>query len=54
MGLFFVGGLGVLLVLAVDVLFPAGLGWHRRRWLAAALAIPVPYLVTVLALAVFD
>ncbi|MFE4664057.1 hypothetical protein ACFRI7_08895 [Streptomyces sp. NPDC056716] len=53
-GLLFVGGLGLLLVLAVDVFFPAGLGWHRRRWLTAALAIPVPYLLTVLALAVFD
>lgn len=51
---FFIGGLGLLLVLAVDVLFPASTGRPWRHWLSAALALPVPYLLTVIAFAVFN
>ncbi|MEU7659482.1 hypothetical protein [Streptomyces lincolnensis] len=54
LGLLVLGGLGLLLVLAVDVLFPAATGRPWRRWLAASLAIPVPYLLAVLTFAIFD
>ncbi|MDV5146374.1 hypothetical protein R1T08_19760 [Streptomyces sp. SBC-4] len=50
----FIGGLGLLLVLAVDVLLPASTGRRRRHWLTASLALPVPYLLTVIALAIFN
>ncbi|WP_405937487.1 hypothetical protein OG338_12965 [Streptomyces sp. NBC_00726] len=49
-----IGGLGLLLVLAVDVLFPAGTGRPRRRWLAASAALPVPYLLASIAFAIFN
>ncbi|MFJ3939346.1 hypothetical protein ACIPYR_17935 [Streptomyces parvus] len=49
-----IGGLGLLLVLAVDVLFPASTGRRLRHWLTAALALPVPYLLTVIAFAIFN
>jgi hypothetical protein len=53
LGLFVLGGLGLVLVLVVDVLFPAATGRRWRRWLAAALVIPVPYLLTVITFAIF-
>ncbi|MCD7445284.1 hypothetical protein K4B79_44780 [Streptomyces lincolnensis] len=53
-GLLVVGGLGLLLLLAVDVLFPAATGRPWRRWLAASLAVPVPYLLAVITFAIFD
>ncbi|MEU6144262.1 hypothetical protein ABZ848_28425 [Streptomyces sp. NPDC047081] len=54
MSLFVFGGLGLLLVFTVDVLFPAATGRRWRRWLAAALVIPLPYLFTVITFAIFD
>ncbi|WP_157882522.1 hypothetical protein [Streptomyces silvensis] len=52
MSVLVVGGLGLLLVLAVDVLFPASTGRRRRHWLTASLALPVPYVLAVIALAI--
>lgn len=43
-----VGGLGLLVVLLVDVLLPANRGRRWRRWTAASLVIPVPYLLAVI------
>ncbi|MEU5234591.1 hypothetical protein AB0G82_35885 [Streptomyces anulatus] len=45
------GGLGLLLVVAVDVLFPAAYGRRIRPWLLGMLVIPVPYLIAIAALA---
>lgn len=49
-----IGGLGLLLVLAIDVLFPTSTGRPWRRWLAASIALPVPYLLTAIAFAIFN
>ncbi|KIF68348.1 hypothetical protein HY68_06430 [Streptomyces sp. AcH 505] len=48
-GVVLVGGLGLLVVLLVDVLLPANRGRRWRQWTAAALVIPVPYLLAVIA-----
>ncbi|MET9252313.1 hypothetical protein ACGFZL_31295 [Streptomyces sp. NPDC048182] len=53
-GLLVVGGLGLLLVLLVDVAFPAATGRPWRRWLAASLVIPLPYLLAVIVYAILD
>ncbi|MFE7811034.1 hypothetical protein ACFU5P_03430 [Streptomyces sp. NPDC057433] len=53
-GLLVVGGLGLLLVVLVDVLFPAATGRPWRRWLAASLVIPLPYLLAVITFAILD
>lgn len=45
------GGLGLLLVVTLDVLFPAAYGRRIRPWLLGMLVIPVPYLTAVAALA---
>ncbi|WP_157866834.1 MULTISPECIES: hypothetical protein [Streptomyces] len=50
-GVVIFGGLGVLLVVAVDVLFPAAYGRRVRPWLLGMLVIPVPYLIAIAALA---
>ncbi|MGY0021195.1 hypothetical protein [Streptomyces sp. cg35] len=46
------GGLVLLLVVTVDVLFPVAYGRRVRAWLCAALLVPVPYLVTITVCAV--
>ncbi|MFD4030787.1 hypothetical protein ACFWVP_09700 [Streptomyces sp. NPDC058637] len=50
-GVIVVGGLGLLLVVAVDVLLPAAYGRRIRPWLLGMLVIPVPYLIAVATLA---
>jgi hypothetical protein len=44
------GGLGLLLVAILDVLFPAAYGRRIRPWLLGILIIPVPYLTAIAAL----
>ncbi|MFI5628859.1 hypothetical protein ACIA8E_05650 [Streptomyces sp. NPDC051664] len=48
------GGLGLLSVLAVDVLFPLATGKRLRQWLSASLVIPVPCLLAITAFVVFN
>lgn len=50
-GVVIFGGLGLLMVVAVDVLFPAAYGRRIRPWLLGMLVIPVPYLIAIAALA---
>ncbi|MCX5397089.1 hypothetical protein [Streptomyces sp. NBC_00102] len=45
MGIVVFGGLGLLLIIAVDVLFPAVVGRRQRQWATAVLAVPLPYLL---------
>ncbi|WP_162600174.1 hypothetical protein [Streptomyces sp. CS131] len=47
-----IGGLVLLLILLVDVLFPASTGRRLRTWLTASFLLPVPYLFTVIAFAI--
>ncbi|MEV0023210.1 hypothetical protein AB0H45_13465 [Streptomyces atroolivaceus] len=49
-----IGGLGLLVILAVDVLLPASTGRRVRTWLTASFLLPVPYLFTVIAFAIFN
>ncbi|GAB3949354.1 hypothetical protein GCM10028832_01440 [Streptomyces sparsus] len=50
-GVVIFGGLGLLLIVAVDVLFPAAYGRRIRPWLLGMLVIPAPYLTGIAALA---
>lgn len=51
MGVVVFGALGLLLVVTLDVLFPAASGRRIRPWLLGMLVIPVPYLTTITTLA---
>jgi hypothetical protein len=51
-GVVIFGGLGLLLVILLDVLLPAARGRRLRPWLLAMLLIPIPYLGTVAGLSV--
>ncbi|MFE3518907.1 hypothetical protein [Streptomyces sp. NPDC059166] len=50
-GVVVLGGLGLLLVVAIDVVFPAAYGHRIRPWLLGMLVIPVPYLIAITSLA---
>lgn len=52
LGVLVLGGLGLLLVLTLDVLVPMARGRRVRPWLLGALLIPLPYLCAIAVLAV--
>lgn len=51
LGLVAFGGLGLLLLITVDVLMPAAYGRRLGPWLRGALLVPLPYLATIVAVA---